>query len=385
MQLGWNYTQLALREQYAGFGRKIAERAQLCYDNAQFDHESWHDLAQLGLWRLPVPEEYDGIGMSWWEFAAALEGLATTAKDLGFLLSIIAHVGSIRVLMHYGSEHQKNTFLPLLMQGAVGSTAITEPSGGSDVARITTAARYTESGLVLNGHKAHITNAPVSDVCVIAGRIPELGKRDITLFILESSSAGVTFAEAEKMLGNRTSPTGDIFLENVFLNKENILGCPGAGLNILYTMISLDRLLYGLVAAAFTEPILQQSLAFANERHAFAARLADHQYVQQKLTDMKMMLETSRWVSYAALDKLLQDDPEASLFCSMAKLVGTEGLFTSAQHYVQLHGHAGYMVGDITRVLCDATGTRIAGGTSDIQRKNMFHQLQKLFDYEVKS
>jgi len=285
--------------------------------------------------------------------------------------------------MQYGSHHQKNTFLPLFLQGAVGATAITEPSGGSDVARITTAAKYTSEGLVLNGHKAHITNAPVSDVCVIAGRIPELGKYDITLFILQRSRIGMNFAEAEQMLGNRTSPTGDIFLQNVAITEKDILGSPGAGLNILYNMISLDRLLYGLLAAAYTEPILQQSLAFANERRAFNVPIADHQYVQQKLTDMKIMLETSRWVSYAALDKLLRDDPEASMFCSMAKLIGTEGLFTSAQHFVQLHGHTGYMLGDITRVLCDATGTRIAGGTSDIQRKNIFHQLQKLFHYEV--
>jgi len=385
MQLGWNPTQLALREQYAAFGQQVAERATLCYDNARFDHCTWNTLAKLGIWRLPVPEEYGGMGMSWWEFASAFEGLATTAKDLGFLLSMVAHVGGIRVLMQYGSRDQKKTFLPLLMQGSVGATAITEPSGGSDVARITTAAKYTEHGLVLNGHKAHITNAPVSDVCVVAGRIPELGKHDITLFILQSSRGGIRFAEAEQMLGNRSSPTGDIFLQDVAITEENILGCPGAGLNILYNMISLDRLLYGLIAAAYTEPILQQSLAFANERRAFNARIADHQYVQQKLTDMKITLETSRWLSYAALDKLLQDDPEASLLCSMAKLVGTEGLFTSAQHFVQLHGHMGYMIGDMTRVLCDATGTRIAGGTSDIQRKNMFHQLQKLFDYEVQS
>jgi len=98
MQLGWNPTQLRLRDQYAAFGQQVAERANLCYDSARFDHSTWDNLAKLGIWRLPVPEEYGGLGMTWWEFAAAFEGLATTAKDLGFLLSMVAHVGSIRVL-----------------------------------------------------------------------------------------------------------------------------------------------------------------------------------------------------------------------------------------------------------------------------------------------
>lgn len=383
MQLTWNSTQHELREQYAIFGENVAKRAHTCYEKALFDCDSWQLLAQQGIWRLPVAEEHGGFGMTWWEFAAALEGLASTAKDLGFLLSMVAHAGCIRALMQYGSQRQKQLFLPKMLAGAVGATAITEPSGGSDVARITTAARYQGHKLIMNGQKTHITNAPVADVCVVVGRIPELGKYDITLFLLECTRSGMEFGEPECMLGNRTSPTGDIFFQDVEVSEEDMLGKPGAGLSILYNMISLDRLLYGLLAAAYTEPIVAQSLAFANERRAFNARIAEHQYVQQKLTDMKIALETSRWLSYAALDKLLRNDPEASLMCSVAKLVGTEGLFLTLQHCIQLYGHTGYMVGDITRMFCDATGTRIAGGTSDIQRKNVFHQMQKLYGYEV--
>ncbi|MBL0389288.1 acyl-CoA/acyl-ACP dehydrogenase [Tumebacillus sp. ITR2] len=380
MQLSWNAEQTQLRELYQNFGKKISERTKACYSHHEFDHQSWQELADEGIWRLAVPEAYGGEGKTWWEFSAAVEGLATTIGDLGFLLSMIAHIGCIRVLNLHGTEEQKQRYLPALMSGAIGATAITEPSGGSDVARITTSAHLENGRYILNGHKAHITNAPVADIIVMVGRIPELGRQDITLFILERTFEGMSFAEAEHMLGNHTSPTGDIFLQDVKIDELSILGQAGNGLNILYNMISLDRVLYGLVGAAFMEPILDESMKFSFERHAFKTQIANHQYVQSKLTDIKMAIESSRWVSYAALDKLIRNDDEASLMCSLAKYVGTENLFQVLQHAMQLKAHSGYMMGEIAQMFCDVTGTRIAGGTSDIQRVNMFNQMKRQYE-----
>ncbi|MBP3041842.1 acyl-CoA dehydrogenase, partial [Bacillaceae bacterium Marseille-Q3522] len=325
--------------------------------------------------------KYNGFGASWWEFAAALEGLALKSNDLGFLLSIIAHVGCIRVLLLNGTEDQKNYYLHQLMEGRIGATSITEATGGSDVARIRTIGKFVDSNntrILLYGHKAHITNAPISDIIILVGRIPEIGNRDITLFILEKNFEGLHFGEKEPMLGNRTSPTGDIVINNVELSNQSILGTAGDGLNILYNMISLDRVLYGIVAAAYMEPLLKKSLEYANNRFAFKTPIANHQYIQKKLTDIKLNIEKSRWVSYAALDYLIKGENEASLLCSAAKYIGTESLFETAQHLVQIHGHKGYIDGDITKVILDSIGTRIAGGTSDIQRINIFNQMQKI-------
>jgi isovaleryl-CoA dehydrogenase len=133
-----------------------------------------------------------------------------------------------------------------------------------------------------------------------------------------------------------------------------------------------------LVAAAYLEPIFERSLEHSHRRHAYGVQIAEHQYVQRRLVDMRIAIETSRTLAYRALGELIEDGPQASMLCSMAKLVGTEQLFRAAQDFVLLHGHRGYAEADIGRVLCDAAGTRIAGGTSDIQRKNIFSQLQRL-------
>lgn len=381
VQPSWNQHEQKIRNQFAELGTQIGASAKHRGISEGLDRAGWQELTKVGFWKLPLPREYGGKEGSWWNFLAAFEGLALTVGDLGFLLSIIAHMGCVRVLMQYGTREQKARFVPMLTEGAIGATASTEVTGGSDVARFRTSAVQTRDGFELTGHKSHITNAPVADLFTVIGRIPALGKRDITLFIVERKLAGVRCAAPELMLGNSTSPTGDVSFDKVILGEEHVLGPLGDGLAITYSMFSLDRALYGMAAAAYTESILAQSMGFAHEREAFKRKIAEHQYVQLKITDIKIALETSRAVSYAALDRLLRDEPEANLMCSLAKFVGTEGLFQTAQNCLQLHGHVGYMQGDIARLLCDSAGTRIAGGTSDIQRVNIFNQLQKIYEY----
>lgn len=379
MQFSWTERQRNLATRFDVIGKRAALRADECYRTGSLDADAWADLSEADFWRIPIAEAHGGLGGSWWDFAAALEGLSRGIGDLGFLLSVIAHMGCVRVLAAEGSDEQRNTYLQALLEGSIGSTAITEPGGGSDVAAIQTSGEYAGDGhLVLNGHKAHITNAPVAGVVVLVGRIPSLGKRDITLFVLEVSNTGVVTLPAEAMLGNCTSPTGDITLRDVTLPTSSIVGEPGHGLELVYRLIAMDRVLYALVAAAYLEPIFHRSLKYSHERHAYGEQIAQHQYVQQRLVNIRIAIETSRSLGYRALDELINERPGASMLCSMAKLVGTEQLFQAATDFVMIHGHSGYIVNDISRVLCDSAGTRIAGGTSDIQRKNIFSQLQRL-------
>ncbi|MDQ3935487.1 MAG: acyl-CoA dehydrogenase family protein [Actinomycetota bacterium] len=384
MQLSWTDWQRELRGRFEEIGRSVAARADACYAGEQLDSRGWEEVSRAGLWRIPVAGTDGGAGGSWWDLAAALEGLARGSGDLGFLLSAIAHIGCVRVLALEGSAEQRATHLQSLLAGDVGSTAITEPTGGSDVAAIRTAGHENGGRVVLSGHKAHITNAPVAQVMVVLGRLPALGRRDITLFVLDAGAPGVTRLPAESMLGNRTSPTGDVLLEGVELGDEAIVGGPGRGLELVYRLIAMDRVMYALVAAAYLEPIFERSLEHCHERHAYGVPIADHQYVQGRVVDMRVAIETSRALAYRALGELIDGGPQASMLCSMAKLVGTEQLFGAAQDFVMLHGHRGYAEADIGRVLCDAAGTRIAGGTSDIQRKNIFSQLQRLHGHAAR-
>jgi isovaleryl-CoA dehydrogenase len=365
-----------LRHAYEQFGREVVRtRADDYYALETLDLNSWRELAEAGFWRIPIAEQDGGQGRGWQEFGAALEGLASGAGDLGFLLSLIAHAGLLRAVAEFGSQSQRDRLLRPLMDGAVGATAITEATGGSDVAALRTSAVRGESGYRLSGEKMHITNAPVADVVLVLGRIPELGKRDITIFLVETLRDGVLRGPAEHLFGLRTSPTGTLSLQDVELPDDAVLGQEGNGLSLLYNVISFDRVLYGLIASAYLEPLLELALRHAAERRAFKARLLDHEYVQGRLTDMRIAIEVARSVSRSALDALTLGHDDASLRCSVAKLVGSESLVAATQHLMCVLGHRGYIEGVASRSTRDALGTLIAGGTTEMQRKNIFNQM----------
>ena len=385
MRTEWTSEQQTLKSTFAGIGEHVARRATELRQSGGFDWESWKAVSSEGLWALPVSTEYGGRGHSWWEFAAGLEGLSSTARDLGFVFSSIAQAGAIRAISEYGTEDQKAHFLPRLVRGDVASTAATESQGGSDVARTRTVAELEGNNLYLSGRKTHITNAPIADIFVILGRIPSLGqKKDITLFLLDRRDTALSTTPAEVMLGNCTSPTGDIILERVPIEERHILGPAGDGLSVLYNMLSLDRSLIGIVASAYSQTLLAEALAFVGSRESFNRPLIEHQYVQDKIVQIKTNMEVTRFVSYAALERMLDGRPDASLLSSIAKLIGTEGLWQSAQEFMQLHGHEGYMDGPVAWVVKDAIATRIAGGTSEMQKVNIFSQLWKLQPEELR-
>jgi len=378
MKLGWTPQQRALSHHYEQLARSaVAPRSAAHAATRQLDRLSWRELADQGLWRIPVPESRGGDGGTWWDFCAALEGIVRGSRDLGFCLSLIAHAGLLRAVVRHGDDTQQH-HLDRLMVGAVGATALTEERGGSDVARVSTTAHPVDGGHRLVGVKVHITNAPAADLIYVLGRVSGLpAKRDVTVFLVDRHQPGIRTGAAEEMLGNGSSPTGAISFDGVHLDDADILGVPGDGLSLTYDTITLDRLLYGVVGAAYLEGLLDDTLRFARGRTAFHQPITEFQYVQRRLTNMRLAIETTRWISYAALDRLLAEHPDAALMSSAAKLTGSESLAAAALDAMQVFGHAGYEEGDVSRAVRDSLGTLIAGGTSDIQRKNIFTQMMK--------
>jgi alkylation response protein AidB-like acyl-CoA dehydrogenase len=367
-----------LFERFARIGHAVAGHAAAHDSQASFDFESWAEVTAAGLWRLPVPEAYGGLGGSWQDCLAAMEGLASAANDLGFMISTLGHIGSLRVILEEGSEAQRARWLPALMDGAVAVTAMTESTGGSDLARMQLSATSVADGWRLDGRKVHITNAPIASVGMIAGRMPALGpKKDITLFFIDMDQTGVSLGEPEDNLGIRTSPTADLIFDDAPIGHDNIVGAPGDGLRILYRIISFERALYGVIASGLIDNMLRQSMDRAESRTSFGRPLADYQYIQGRITEMKIAAVQCRTLSYTAIQTLDDGASDASILCSVTKFQAGEKLLEAAEHLVQLHGHLGYMNNDLSRQLRDAVGMRIAGGTSDIQRINIFNQLRR--------
>ena len=385
MQLLWNDRQSKIRNRFAEIGEQVAKRAPALRQTSSLDRLSWQALADAGLWRLPIAQDFGGEGLTWWEFIAGFEGLASTSRDLGFLLSVLAHAGALRVVSEAGTEDQKADVLPRLMRGAVAATAATESQGGSDVSKVRTGAALVGNELLLTGQKTHITNAPIAEIFVIVGRVSTLNpKRDITLFLLDRQAEGLSTGPQEELLGHRTSPTGDIFLEQVSVEETNILGQAGNGLALLYKMLSFDRTLFGLIAGSYGGPMVEEALAFTASRESFGRPLQEHQYVQDKIVRMKTNMEVARFLSYAALEELLKGRTNAALLSSIAKLVGSEGLCESAQDFLQLQGHAGYMEGEAGWIVRDTLATRIAGGTNEMQKISIFNQLRHQSQMEIR-
>lgn len=380
MQFELDDTQRALAARFAELGRSVAARAASHDAAGTLDRSAWQAVADAGLWRLPVAREDGGAGGSWIDCVAAIEGIAGTVDDLGFMITMLGHIGSLRLLVEEGTPAQKARWLEPLMRGEIGVTAMTEAGGGSDLARMRLSAEPNGEGAwLLSGAKTHITNAPVARHGMIAGRVPSLGKgRDITLFFVDLDADGVMIGDTEDNLGIRTSPTADIVFDDTPLTEENIVGRPGDGLRLLYRVIAFERALYGVIASGMIEGMIDKAMDRVESRTAFGRPLADYQYVQSRITDMKMAAVACRLATYSGLSKLEADVEDASIVCSTAKFLAGEQLLASAEHLVQLHGHLGFMNNDISRALRDAVGMRIAGGTSDIQRINVFNQMRRM-------
>lgn len=375
MDLECSTNQLALRNRFRTFAEdEVAPGAAQRDIEANFDHQSWKRLAEEGFWRLRIPEQYGGTGGDLWDFVAASEGLAAGAHDFGFVLSAVAHAGLVQVVLDSGTEEQKRHVLPRLISGQVGATAATESGGGSHVAAIKTWAKAVAGDeYSLTGEKTHITNAPIADLALIVGRIPALGKHDITLFLVERGASGVTFGEPEDLMGQRSSPTGNVVLQDARVTGADIVGERGDGLATLYSFLAFDRLMYGVVVAGYLEPLLAQALERTQNRTAFGRPIADHEYIQDKLVDMKLTMEASRWLAYSTVSGLARKNRFFSAQASLAKLTASEGMVRAGLELIQLFGHAGYDRGaGIERVLRDGVAIRIAGGTSEMQKKNVF-------------
>jgi isovaleryl-CoA dehydrogenase len=349
---------------------EAAARSLHANDIGVLDRLTWRRQAVAGIWRRGVPTSLGGDGGTWTDLA---DGIARTSVevDLGFSLSMVAHGGFVRALVEYGNDWLHEKVLSSMMSGAIGLTALTESHGGSDVARCRLSAVSVEDGYRITGQKVHITNGPVADRGLILGRLPELGKRDITLFVVNLSHPSVSRGATENLTGLRSSPTGSITFADTPVPRESVVGEPGSGLKTLYDIISFDRAIYGLIASAWLGPQIESAVQFARDRVAFGRPILDFEYVQGRLTDAIMGVRAVDAISRQALQALDRRAPDTAELCSIAKFMGTELMVKTTQDLMRVYGHSGFEDSEASRAVRDALGTVIAGGTSEMQRKNV--------------
>ena len=333
------------------------------------------DMKELGLFGLSIPEEYGGIGLSMAQECEVAYELGHTALAFRSVVGTNIGIGSQGILMD-GTPQQKAEYLPRIASGElIVSFALTEPDAGSDVASLQTRGVKDGSDYLLSGTKRFITNAPRAGAFTLMARTEGPGAGGITAFIVPAGLPGLTLGKPDKKMGQRGTKTCDVNLENVRVPAANIIGGqPGKGFKTAMKVLDRGRLHVSALACGMASRILQESVAYAQQRKQFGQRIGDFQLVQAMLADSQAEL-LAGW-------SLVQDvarkydakpfgasDPAVSMQASCAKMFTTEMVGRVADRGVQVHGGSGYINEyKVERFYRDVRLLRLYEGTTQIQQ-----------------
>ncbi len=346
-------------------------------DEHYFPAETMPKLAELGFLGVNVPEEFGGSGLNYVSYALIIEELARHCASTSVIVS--AHNSlCIAPILAFGTAEQKKRYLPKLAAGEwIGCFALSEPSTGSDAGRQTCMSKLVGDHWVINGVKNWITNAPVSDVCVLfTMEKPELKHKGINAFIIElKNTPGVSIGKKEHKLGICGSPTSSITFENVSVGNEQLLGKPGEGFKVAMKTLDGGRLGIAAQAVGIARAALEDSIAYAKDREAFGKPIGEHQSIQNYLADMSCNIDASRLLNLSASRRKDAGLPFTRQ-AAQAKLFASETAMAASIKGVQIHGGYGYVKEfNVERYMRDAKITEIYEGTSEIQRLVIAGQL----------
>jgi alkylation response protein AidB-like acyl-CoA dehydrogenase len=358
---------------------RVAPRAAEIDRCDEFPRDLWRAAAELGLFALGVPEAYGGLGRDILTPLLVSERLARASA--AFALSFNNTTDAVVPLIMEGTEAQKRRYLPKVAKGEIiPCISITEPQGGSDMAGIRATARRDGDGYILDGRKAWCTNAPIGDIFIIFARTdPAAGHKGLSAFLVERGAVGLTTGRAEKLIGLRGSPTGEITLNGVRVPASHLLGAAGDGFRIGALTLDESRLHCAAVALGVATAALEQAVAYAVERVQFGKAIIEHQGLQFLLSDLTTQLAGARALWEQAVEMLLADHTRRTgTYAAMTKLLCSELCMKITTEAVQVLGANGLSNSyPVERLMRDAKAFQIYDGTSQIQKWLIGRQLQK--------
>jgi alkylation response protein AidB-like acyl-CoA dehydrogenase len=349
---------------------KIAPLAAENDQRGEFSWDTFKALVSMDLTALQLPAEYGGSGADLVTQAIAAEELARVDASAS-LMFLISKLGMLPVI-NFGSEELKQNYVPRIASGEIqASYCLSEADAGSDVAAMAMRAVRDGDHYVLTGNKVWITNAGISDVYTIFAKTdPAAGHRGITAFVVEKDW-GVQVTKLEHKLGVRSSPTGQLALDEVRVPVENRIGEEGQGFYIAMHTLDRSRPTIGAQAVGIGQGALDAAMAYMHERQAFGKPIADLQGLQFMVADMGMKIEAARGLVYRACAIVDEGDPrgELSKIGAMAKCFASDVAMSVTTDAVQLFGGYGYTTDfPVERMMRDAKITQIYEGTNQIQR-----------------
>jgi len=364
--------QLSIRDLVRRVAReKVAPRADEIDRTAEYPHDMFALLKEIGLFALPFSAEYGGTG-SLLSACIAVEELGRVCYNTGYLL--VVQWVAFGALYAAGNEEQKARFLPGLASGELrGAFSTTEAQSGSDVSGISTRAQRVDGGYRLSGAKIWCTNSDIADFVLVAAKCAGADGRDsINLFIVEKGTPGFSIGRKEDKMGARGVPSCPLFFDEAFIPEANRMGPEGgAGFKLVMEAFNTSRPIVAARAVGLAQGAIDHATAFVQGRKAFGRAISDFQGLRWMLADMTMQTEAARQLTYraASLVDAGVTGQELAAAAAMAKCFASDAAMKVATDAVQLFGAAGISNEyPINRYFRDAKVVQIIEGTNQIQR-----------------
>jgi short-chain 2-methylacyl-CoA dehydrogenase len=375
-----NDEQEAFRRTVADFARTVVAPAAFEYDErAEFPYPIVKQMGEMGLFGLPFPEEYGGMGGDYFALCLAIEELARADSSVAITLEAGVSLGAMPIY-RFGTEEQKREWLPQLCSGeALGAFGLTEPGGGSDAGATRTTARLEDGQWVINGTKAFITNSGTEltrlvTVTAVTGELAG-GKKEISAILVPVPRPGFSASKKYSKVGWHASDTRELSFTDCRVPEANLLGERGRGYANFLSILDEGRIAIAALATGLAQACVDESVKYAKERQAFGRHIGAYQAIQFKIADMETRAHLSRLAWHDAARLMLAGKPfkrEAAI----AKLYSSDAAVTNAREATQVFGGYGFMNEfPVARHWRDSKILEIGEGTSEVQRMLISREL----------
>ncbi|MPZ65676.1 MAG: acyl-CoA dehydrogenase [Pseudonocardiaceae bacterium] len=370
----------ALRKTVEEFAREeVAPVIGDLYQREEFPYELVAQMGRMGLFGLPFPEDYDGMGGDHFALCLALEQLARVDSSVAITLEAGVSLGAMPVF-RFGTEEQRREWLPSLCRGErLAAFGLTEPGGGSDAGATRTTAKVDGGDWVINGSKAFITNAGTDitslvTITAVTGQA-ESGRKEISAILVPVGTPGFTVAPKYSKVGWNASDTRELSLHDCRVPEANLLGELGRGYAQFLQILDEGRIAIAALGVGLAQGCIDECLRYARDRETFGHPIGHYQAIQFKIADMAARVHTARLAYHDAASRLLRGEPfkkEAAI----AKLVSSNAAMDNARDATQIFGGYGFMNEfPVGRFYRDAKILEIGEGTSEVQRMLIAREL----------
>ncbi|AGT91626.1 acyl-CoA dehydrogenase [Rhodococcus sp. WS1] len=369
----------ALPDEYQQLAKTVADFAKTVVAPVAAEHDANHTfpyevvagMADMGLFGLPFPEEYGGMGGDYFALCLALEELGKVDQSVAITLEAGVSLGAMPIY-RFGNEAQKEEWLPQLTSGkSLAAFGLTEPGAGSDAGGTKTTAKFDSGEWIINGNKQFITNSGTDitklvTVTAVTG-VKDGGKKEISTILVPTTTPGFTAEPAYNKVGWNASDTHPLTFADVRVPEENLLGERGRGYANFLRILDEGRIAISALSVGAAQGCVDESIKYAKEREAFGRPIGHNQAIAFKIARMEARAHVARTAYYDAAALMLSGKPFKKQ-ASIAKLISSEAAMDNARDATQIHGGYGFMNEyAVARHYRDSKILEIGEGTTEVQ------------------